>query len=200
MRPHTSPQHARTGLRFADMPAKYKLRRLVRINKRSFNLTSTLVRWIFSALVAIAPLASAETQVEKFNKSLSKIFSDATAGNVIAQAKLGKMYYLGEGLPRDFKEAEKWLHLAADQENAAALNNLGLMYLAGEGVDRDQTEGTRLVRMAADLGLAVAQYNLGTSYRSGREGVPHDANEWLRLTDLAAKQGYAPALYDLGRF
>jgi TPR repeat protein len=48
------------------------------------------------------------------------------------------MYYNGgQGVPRDYAEAAKWFHLAADQRDAHAQNNLGLMYAQGQGVPQD---------------------------------------------------------------
>ena len=61
----------------------------------------------------------------------------AEQGNADAQYNLGLMYYHGEGVRKDDKEAVKWLRKAADQGFAIAQHNLGVMYQNGEGVLQD---------------------------------------------------------------
>src|ERR1035438_5254339 len=41
-----------------------------------------------------------------------------------AQVHLGLMYYQGQGVPQDYKEAMRWYRLAADQGDADAQFNL----------------------------------------------------------------------------
>ena len=52
----------------------------------------------------------------------------AEQGDEVSQFNLGKLYYLGEGVEKDLKEAMKWFRKAADQGIALAQYNLGLMY------------------------------------------------------------------------
>ena len=61
----------------------------------------------------------------------------AEQGHATSQFKLGEMYYLGQGVPRDYKEAFKWYRKAAEQGNFDAQIQLGVMYSNGEGVSRD---------------------------------------------------------------
>ncbi|MBI3039708.1 sel1 repeat family protein [bacterium] len=58
----------------------------------------------------------------------------AQRGYADAQDLLGVMYKLGDGVSKDYKEAEKWLRLAASQGDSDAQHNLGVMYYNGEGV------------------------------------------------------------------
>lgn len=122
----------------------------------------------------------------------------AAQGNATSQYNLGFMYYNGQGVPQDFKEAVKWYRLAADQGHATAQNNLGSMFENGKGVQKDDKEAVKWYRMAADQGHATAQYALGVIYRNGREGVPQDYQEALKWYRLAVVQGDATALYNLG--
>ena len=57
----------------------------------------------------------------------------AEAGNAEAQTLLGAMYWSGEGVPRDHKEAAKWYLRAAEKGYARAQNDIGFMYGFGEG-------------------------------------------------------------------
>lgn len=74
--------------------------------------------------------------------SKTELFFQATAnaarkGDAAAQLKLGEMYDLGEGVPRDYKEAVKWYRLSAEQGNPAARFALAEMYKNGDGVSKD---------------------------------------------------------------
>ena len=47
------------------------------------------------------------------------------------------MYYLGQGVPQDYKDAGKWFRLSAEQGLANAQHNLALMYATGKGVSQN---------------------------------------------------------------
>ena len=61
----------------------------------------------------------------------------AEQGNVDGQRNLGMLHYLGLGVPKDSKEAEKWWELAAEQGDVDAQYNLGLMHLGELGGIQD---------------------------------------------------------------
>ena len=52
----------------------------------------------------------------------------ANDGDETAQFNLGVMYANGKGVPKDYKEAEKWYIMSAKNGNSNALFNLGVMY------------------------------------------------------------------------
>ena len=62
----------------------------------------------------------------------------------------------GEGVPQDFKQAEFWLFLAAEQGHAQAQDNLGLMYAKGQGVLQDYVLAHMWFNLAAAQGEKVA--------------------------------------------
>lgn len=94
-----------------------------------------------------------------------------TAGQCRCSIHLGLMYFNGQGVPQDYKEAVKWYRLAADQGHDNAQSNLGLMYFNGQGVPQDYKEAVKLFRLAAYQGFSFAQSNLGWMYEHGL-GVP----------------------------
>ncbi len=63
----------------------------------------------------------------------------AERGHAASQYSLGLLYYRGEGVLPDPKQAAKWYRKAADQGDPDAQLNLGLMYAQGEGVKRNYT-------------------------------------------------------------
>ena len=104
------------------------------------------------------------------------------------QVALGGMYYNGDGVPQDYREAARLNRLSADQGHAHAQTNLGFMYDNGKGVPQNDAEAVRLYRLAADQGDAFAQYNLGVMYDNG-QGITQDdvlAHMWF---NLSAAQG-----------
>lgn len=109
-------------------------------------------------------------------------------------------------------DAVRWLHKAAEQENADAQYALGLLYNLGEGVEKDPAEAARWFRRAADQGLADAQYELGWAIYLGEyvEEEKPKATKWFGMGfsfndpngpkwfRKAAMQGHADAQYALG--
>ena len=87
----------------------------------------------------------------------------AAQGDAVAQWYLGFHYYnpeRGDGLTRNYQEAEKWVRKAADQGLAAAQNAIGAFYLNGHGVEKDPEEALKWLRAAAAQGHAQAIDNL----------------------------------------
>ena len=152
----------------------------VRTRNLSFRRGGVLV---LSTLVALAglhwtgvaqPVAAAQT---------SDIRTRAEQGDADAQARLGSMYFLGQRVPQDDREAVRWFRRAAEQGNAFAQFLLGTMYHNGRGVPQDDREAVRWYRRAAEQGEARAQANLGIMYFNG-QGVPQDyvqAHKWFNL-------------------
>jgi TPR repeat protein len=104
-----------------------------------------LVFWIMLGLVAAAPLA-AQTLEERMRTAAGayerKDFATAIShwrplareGNAEAETLLGAMYWSGEGVPRDHKEAARLYLSAARKGYARAQNDIGFMYGFGEGI------------------------------------------------------------------
>jgi TPR repeat protein len=116
----------------------------------------------------------------------------AERGHAPAQARLGRFYEDGDGVPQDDGEAARWFRKAAEQGDPAAQTKLGNMYAGGRGVDEDIRAAMTWFRRAADQGFAPAQYTLAVALEDG-EGVDKDEAQALALYRKAAAQGYAPA-------
>ncbi len=94
----------------------------------------------------------------------------AMQGGVGAQYHLGEMYYLGQGIPRNYHEARKWYGKAAERGYAAAQYNLAQMFRRGQGGSKNLVEAAKWFRKAAERGFAKAQTNLGKMYVAGGNG------------------------------
>ena len=121
----------------------------------------------------------------------------AEQGDVNAEARLGNMYFYGEGVPQDYAEALLWYRKAADKGEAKAQYAIGYMFELGQGEPVDYAQAAVWYRKAADQGYSKAQVGLGSMYYKGR-GVPQDRSEAARWYRLAADQGLPRAEYDLG--
>jgi uncharacterized protein len=115
-----------------------------------------------------------------YGSAMKELSPLAQGGKVEAQILLGKMYMLGQGVPRDTDAALKWFQAAAEKGNAEGQFFLGAMYLLPA---KDIPQGVRWLRLSAEQGTPDAQLLLGMAYLKGTD-VPHDlveADMWLRL-------------------
>ena len=133
----------------------------------------------------------------QFSEARDYFLKAAQSNFALAQVNLASLYFNGQGVAQDYREAARWNCLAADQGLAPAQANLGAMYIRGQGVARDYAEAARLLNLAAAQGFAAAQNSLGALYASGK-GVAQSFAEAVRYYRLAADQGYAPAQANLG--
>ncbi len=127
----------------------------------------------------------------------NELRSNAEKGSAGAQYSLGQMYFYGEGVPKNYAQAERWYYEAAEQGHAKAQYDVGYMYNLGLGVSQNYEEAARWYRKAADQGDARAQVNLALLYYYGR-GVPKDYTEAVDWYRKAAGQGDAMGEDGLG--
>jgi TPR repeat protein len=156
---------------------------------------------LFGAAMA-GPLEDAKAAAERadFATELQILRPLADQGNAEPQAKLGLMYLLGQGVPKDVAQAVAWFRKSADQGNADGQVFLGIRYAFGD-VPRDDAQADAQAvawyRKSADQGNAEAQWLLGTMYQQG-SGVPQDYAQAVVWYRKAADQGYAMAQSFLG--
>ena len=64
--------------------------------------------------------------------------------------RLGLIYLRGSGVPKNMKEAEKWLRMAAEQDMSEAQNDLGVVYtLGGDGLAQNPPEAYKWLWIAS---------------------------------------------------
>jgi TPR repeat protein len=115
----------------------------------------------------------------------------AQDGDANAALQVG-MNYISGGKRTNFKEAAKWLELAARRDNTDAQYYLGMSLLTGQGVIQDYRAGFFWVDKAAHKGHPEAQLSLGKMYRRGT-GVEVDRALAYMWFNLAAAQGIPDA-------
>jgi TPR repeat protein len=114
----------------------------------------------------------------------------AEAGYPAALSNLGK-HFLNSINP-DYREAEKLLHLAAEDGHAAAKFELGRMHMLNIAEVSNKAKGKKLILRAAEQGNSEAQYFLGADPALCKDDT--EAVSWLRQS---ACSGHPKALYAL---
>ena len=138
------------------------------------------------------------TRKNEAKPDAKKITQLAEQGDAEAQYELGRMYFLGKGMPRNATKALEWYQKAAEQGNALAQNELGNLYSAGLLVRKDDSEAAKWYQKAAEQGIANAQYNLGYLYDWGQGGLSRNRVEAIKWYKKAAEQGNGEASFRLG--
>jgi TPR repeat protein len=127
----------------------------------------------------------------------------AEQGHVIAQYKLGLMYYQGgeQGwdVSQSYVTAVHWMTKAAQRGYAKAQISLARMYGRGEGVVQDTGKWVKWYKKAAKQGHAEAQYELGDFHLNPFGHGEVDDVKAAKWFTKAAEQGHAEAQYKLGK-
>lgn len=150
------------------------------------------------ALAASDPLADAVKAIEagRHNQAAQLLLPLANSGNPLAQFRLGNLYYHGQGVPEDEKQAIYWWKKAAAQGYAEAMFQLGSAYLFGSQTAKIVPDPDREAAVwyfqAASAGHAEAQYHLGLLFLAGK-GVVDSRQEAARWMKKAAAQGHQEA-------
>ena len=150
-----------------------------------------------AAVAEIVRQADEHYDNKRFNEVVPLYMQAAEQGDAWSQFRLGKCYWWGNGVIKDYKQAVEWYKKAAEQGNVTAQTELGLIYYIGINMRKDYKQGIIWLRKAAEQGNAESQYYLGNSYYNGN-GVKKNykqAVEWYRK---AAEQGHEQGQGSLG--
>jgi TPR repeat protein len=147
-------------------------------------------------LIAFSPQLVAQQAIASA-KPIEEVTAQAQAGDAQFQYELGRRYYIGKDVPKDFAQAVKWFQKATEQNNAKAEYALGICLLNGKGVAKDEAQAVRWFRKAAEQNFASAQGQLGACYLSG-QGVEKDEVEAAKWFRKAADQNDGKAQGSVG--
>jgi len=102
--------------------------------------------------------ALSPTREERVAEVLRRTREAAEWGDAAAQSRLGFMYAMGQGVPKDAREANAWYRRGAEQGDADAQFRIGMAYTFGlGGIGKDHAEAASWIRKAATQGHPVAQ-------------------------------------------
>ncbi|MEY2602227.1 MAG: uncharacterized protein QOJ36_1546, partial [Verrucomicrobiota bacterium] len=127
----------------------------------------------------------------------AQVKAKAEAGDAAAECDLGMRCVRGDGVPKDYPEAVKWLHKAADQGYAEAEYQLGNAYCYGYVVATDYDQAFTWYGKAAGQGNVEAEAHMGVCYALGY-GVQKDDNLAAGWYRKAAELNNALAQNNLG--
>lgn len=114
-----------------------------------------------------------------------------------ALSTLGTLYYLGRGVPQDYKKAKEYSEKACKLGDVEACRHLGQMYYSGEGVKKDYDKAFKLIQFAAFNNDRSAGRILGLMYLDGI-GVEKNIILGRSHIESAAKQGDEDAMTIMG--
>ena len=171
----------------------------------------------------------ADATKKRFETEGTTRFADwkkaAEEGLPEGQILLATCYCYGVNVPKDHKEAIKWIRKAAEVRstslnfpspvpmvpiqfnfvfapkpgNADAQYLLGMYYFEGIGVPTDAKKAIEWFRRAAEQEHAEAQFQFGKCYFNGW-GIPEDKEEAIRWYHKAAEQGLVDAQLAIGGY
>lgn len=99
-----------------------------------------------------------EKDEEQSPNKLERLRQAAERGNPSAQYHLGKLLLQGNEIPKDAKDAVRWLTESAEQGNQYAQYALGKIYLLGKDAPKDFGTARMWFQRSADQGNQYAQY------------------------------------------
>ena len=135
-----------------------------------------------------------------FDDGLKQLEQLAEDGYVVAQRRVGDMYFEGEkGIDVNWQTAAYWYEKAANQGDAQSQNSMGIFFAnTNEYFPRDREQAIKWFKMAAEQDLPVACWNTAYSFDGLFELI--DKNEAFNWYKRAAELGYIEAFNELGRY
>ena len=125
-----------------------------------------------------------------FTKALQDWLPLAENGHVRAQAMIGIMFSLGQGVSVDETEAFRWYLKAANNGNSTAQAKVGFRYLNGIGIETDYSEAWKWSRLAAWQGEVESFTTLGVMYQFGKGSIQDYklAHMWYNLASAKGNE------------
>lgn len=134
-----------------------------------------------------------------FSAAFSRFLPDAKTGNAWSMYFVGLMFQNGEGIPKNYDEANKWMLRSAEKGNSEAMANMGKVYADGLGVAQDSSTSFKWYQLAASHGSEMAMTSLALAYANGL-GTPKDFSMAAHWFKACAEAGAPICMYSLGTY
>jgi len=120
---------------------------------------------------------------------MEKMMKQAESGNPEAQYQLGKLYYSGENVKKNYRVAFEWYKKAAESGHVAAQRMVAEMYISGKKVGKDHKKAFYWMLCAAMQGDIIAYEQLADMHVNGKGNMQdrERAVEWFRKTTIPEK-------------
>ena len=125
---------------------------------------------------------------DKVGKIIRYWTKAANLGDVNAKVNLGLLYYDGNIVSQDYKEAFKWFTEAAEAGNIVGIFQAGLCYQKGRGVEKDIEKAIEYYKKGMEHGDVQCAHNLGSIYLDRK-----DLKEAYNCYRIGANKGYKPS-------
>ena len=137
---------------------------------------------------------------QNYSAALKMYEEAASANNAMAMAKIGEMYYNGNGVEINYNIAASWFIKGANLGNSSSQFYLGNLYRNGDGVEKDLKKSLQYYKLAAENNHTISKYNLGLMYLKGygTESNYSEALKWFRLAALDGDERAIKRLNTLG--
>jgi TPR repeat protein len=129
----------------------------------------------------------------------------ADAGDPKSIYRMGRIYLIGDGIPKDEHKAVEFFQKSADSGNAKAYNDLARCYLNGTGANASKQKAIECAKKSVALGCSEAKVTLGDIYfemakdfRDGK-GVVKDERKAISLFEQAGEYGNSKAYNSLAK-
>lgn len=144
------------------------------------------------------PILELQKEIADLTKKVEEKSADEKDRTRLAAAKsdLGRFYYDGIGVKKDYQKAFELFIDAANLGNIDAIYNLGLCYQQGNAVDINFEVAFEIFNKAAQKGHIGAINSIGICYSKGI-GVEQNDGLAAKAFEKAAKGGNADAQFDL---
>lgn len=149
------------------------------------------MRIVPASLALVAVLATASLLAAAAVPSIDQLREQANGGDGTAQLKLAYRFRDGDGVKKDYAEAMRWAHRAADAGNAPAMDFVGWIFFTGLGVKENASIAFGYFKAAAAKSPQGA-YNLGQCYFAA-QGIEQDIPKALAAWKSAAERGHGRA-------
>jgi TPR repeat protein len=138
---------------------------------------------------------------------IASIEKAARRGLTLAQEELGRLFFEGSEVPKDYVRAAEWYREFVKSTRTPtgrtftsvrqASERLGYLYSGVSGIPTDDQESARWFLRAAEMGSAYAQRSIAFRCRDG-QGVQKSLPEMVRWFRRAAEQGDVESQNKLG--
>jgi hypothetical protein len=151
---------------------------------------------VLDAQRALGISLSGQSQADLRAEGLAWLATAAEHGSAEAQFALGKLEFLGAGVPQDYGRALTNLRIAAAEGEPRAHYYLALMARNGHGMPVNRVEAAKHLEEAAKSGIPAAMFLLANAYREG-EGVSKNEKKALSLYEAAAEKDHPESIQAL---
>ncbi|MEI8294349.1 MAG: tetratricopeptide repeat protein [bacterium] len=122
--------------------------------------------------------------------------TSAEKGHPFSEFMMGKAYYNGWAMKKNYAEAAKWFRMSAEKGIPPAQYWLGICLHNGLGIQKNDVDAAQWFLKSAKQGYPPAQRNLGLCYVDGL-GVEKNAEEGVKWFKKTAENGLPDGMFFL---